>query len=140
VEQTGFEPVCSHVPNTFSTSLSDFSKSAKHLFFIHCFILLPYLSVKITSSIEMGLFGRFLLRLLLPYATIASSALSTNKRPLVREVGMDIISSAFIVLNLFLRSVAQTTTCLHTIQACCQNQTAPKNVKDAYHPLKKYCI
>ena len=44
--------------------------------------------------------GIFLLCFLFPYAT-ASSAFSTKANPLVKEVGMDIISSAFVVLNLF---------------------------------------
>jgi len=40
-------------------------------------------------------------RLLFPYATASSALSTTTLLPLVKEVGMDIISSAFIVLNLF---------------------------------------
>jgi hypothetical protein len=100
VEQRGVEPLSSQETNTLSTSLFGFSKPTKYLLFIRYFILLPCLFVKAISSVETGLLGRFC-RLLFPYAAIASSALSANMRPLVREVGIDIMSSAFVVLNLF---------------------------------------
>jgi len=46
--------------------------------------------------------GKVLCRFFVSYAAIASSAFLANTAlPLVREVGRDIMSSAFVVLNLF---------------------------------------
>ena len=52
---------------------------------------------------QLHFLGRFLAYFLASYAANASSAsLANTLSPLVREVGIDIMSSAFIVLNLFI--------------------------------------
>lgn len=66
--------------------------------------------------------------------TIASSALSTNMfSPLVRDVEMDIMSSAFsafIVLNLFYMVLFKPRLAYIIIHSCCQIPSHPHKLKN----------
>lgn len=103
----------------FSTSLFDFFKSTKLSGFRFSFT-----SGFVTNSLITHFtrsFGYFAAS----YAAIASSAsLANTLSPLVRDVGIDIMSSALNCFALF-KVEFTTTTCLHITLIYGQNQTAP---------------
>jgi len=94
VEMRGVEPRSIHVTNRLSTSLFCFSKQTKYQpFLISTVELLTQFTL-----LRSGFFAVFIAS----YTANASSALLANTLlPLVRDVGIDIMSSALIVLNLF---------------------------------------